>query len=218
MIFLFLFLAILSLNKIYAENKIKYIIARFNEDLNWLLPISHETVIFNKGESLAFQDNFKDIHELPNVGRESHSYLMYIIQNYDNLPDVMVFSQARIDDHGYYKPLEFLKNIAIQAEKYGFSNNFSRTTIPHDWVLRYYKTPLASRSNLTFGRWMDMYLNGYRPNLKIFWCGIFAVRKENILKRSKESYIQLLQHLDYHNNPVEGHYFERTWEIILNMF
>lgn len=219
MIYFFHFLCIFFFSPIlYAVNETKYIIARFNEDLNWLHPISHETVIYNKGNSLASQNVLLDIHVLPNVGRESHSYLTYVIDNYDNLPEVLVFSQARIDDHVKGNPLEFLKQIAFEAKNYGFSQNYKIQTFPHSWQLRHYGTPLAFRLNLTFGRWMDLFLNGYKQNLKMFVNGIFAVRKDKILKKPKEAYIQLIKHLDYHSNPGEGHYFERTWEIIFNMF
>jgi hypothetical protein len=36
---------------------------------------------------------------LPNVGREAHTYLTYIIDNYDRLPEYVMFCQGRIDDH-----------------------------------------------------------------------------------------------------------------------
>lgn len=38
---------------------------------------------------------------LPNVGRESHSFLHHIVQNYDELADWIVFSQASAPSWGY---------------------------------------------------------------------------------------------------------------------
>lgn len=60
------------------------IIARYNEDVSWV-----------KGKHFIVQ---KDIH-LPNKGRETSSYLWWIIENYDNLPATMHFLQANPFDH-----------------------------------------------------------------------------------------------------------------------
>ena len=38
---------------------------------------------------------------LPNLGRESHTYLQHIVRNYDSLAAVTVFSQATEPTHGY---------------------------------------------------------------------------------------------------------------------
>ena len=38
---------------------------------------------------------------LPNVGRESHTYLHHIVSNYDSLADWTVFSQAAAPSFGY---------------------------------------------------------------------------------------------------------------------
>lgn len=93
------------------------IIARYNENLDWLFDlVSHffsknqhplKLFIYNKGKDdidQTFLDNFKqktyttlfDFYILPleNIGRESHTYLNHIIQNYDNLDDVNVFCQG----------------------------------------------------------------------------------------------------------------------------
>ena len=50
---------------------------------------------------------------------ESETYLRYIIENYDNLPDCCVFSQAKIKDHMtskiYRKPYLYLKQLEIES-------------------------------------------------------------------------------------------------------
>ena len=73
----------------------KYIIARYSESIGWLHPILSDCIIFNKGKKLGIPYE----HLLPNVGRESETYLRFIIENYDDLPDCCVFSQGKIKDH-----------------------------------------------------------------------------------------------------------------------
>jgi len=41
------------------------------------------------------------VHQLPNVGRESHTYLHHIVEHYDSLASWTVFSQAEAPTVGY---------------------------------------------------------------------------------------------------------------------
>lgn len=73
--------------------KMTMVVARYNENLNWLKPVPWDYIVYNKGE-----DNLpkwvKNEIKLPNIGREAHTYLTFIIDNYDNLPDYTVFLQG----------------------------------------------------------------------------------------------------------------------------
>lgn len=63
----------------------KYVIARYNENVDWAKDLDH--FIVQKGEHLE------------NKGREASSYLWYIIENYNNLKGDYIFCQARRSDH-----------------------------------------------------------------------------------------------------------------------
>ena len=63
----------------------KIIIARYNENINWLNSLVNNCIIYNKGEKLDIDNQII----LKNVGRESHTYLNYIISNYENLPNII---------------------------------------------------------------------------------------------------------------------------------
>lgn len=68
---------------------IELVIAKYQEDVSWadsLNPLIKKT-IYDKGDS-------KSDNALPNVGRESHTYLHHIITQYDNLADLTIFSQG----------------------------------------------------------------------------------------------------------------------------
>ena len=72
------------------KKKIQIVVARYNEDIKWLLPFKDVTIIYNKGQYLPLLNSFNFIN-LDNVGRESHTYLYHIIENYDNLSDKTIF-------------------------------------------------------------------------------------------------------------------------------
>ena len=87
--------------------KTELVIARYNEDLTWLkdVPKTIKLTIYNKGE-----DNIKyPFINLPNIGRESHTYLYHIINNYDKLADQTIFCQG---DSIFHSPgfINLLKN------------------------------------------------------------------------------------------------------------
>jgi hypothetical protein len=96
--------------------KTEIVIARYNEDLSWLkkIPKSIKITVYNKGlDDIIKIPNVKyDIIKLPNVGRESHTYLYHIIHNYDNLAHKTIFCQG---DSIFHSPgfLDLLKNVKL---------------------------------------------------------------------------------------------------------
>lgn len=53
------------------------VIARYEEDLRWALPYHDMVVVYNKGSPNTLPP-FKNVYHVPNVGRESETYLRHI--------------------------------------------------------------------------------------------------------------------------------------------
>ena len=74
--------------------KTEIVVARYNENLDWLKKIKKskdiKITVYNKGKD----DIDVPFIPLPNIGRESHTYLYHIINNYDNLADQTIFCQG----------------------------------------------------------------------------------------------------------------------------
>lgn len=68
------------------------VVARYDEDVSWCNELSIPYIIFNKGRN-DLPANLKT-HNLVNIGREGHTILHFIISNYDNLPNRILFTQA----------------------------------------------------------------------------------------------------------------------------
>ena len=71
------------------------VIARYNEDISWSSNFKNIRKIYNKGDELAGFDCI----QLPNVGREAHTYLYHIIHNWDNLAEQTMFCQGGAHQH-----------------------------------------------------------------------------------------------------------------------
>lgn len=203
----------------------KYVIARFNEDVSWLetLP-ANEVVIYNKGELLNNAYFANNIRNVPNIGRDSHTHLYYITANYNNLPDIIIFSQGYIIDHipEQYgttpaKYLELLGDSA-QVSENGLSKNFCETRVALDFNIQdatklMEKWNVKDPTSISFGEWFLNHFKYEFPFEKCFvaWGSIFAMRKEQILTRPKEFYQNLLMEHGYLNAPIECHFLERAW-------
>ena len=72
---------------------IELVVARYLEDLSWLrnIPPQIQITVYDKSSG----------GNLPNVGREAHTYLHHIVSRYDSLADTTVFAQGKPFDHAF---------------------------------------------------------------------------------------------------------------------
>ena len=73
------------------------VIARYNEDLDWVFPYRDCVIVYNKG--LDDMSNFPKAIKLKNQGREGDTYLHHMLNNYDNLSDRITFLQGEALTH-----------------------------------------------------------------------------------------------------------------------
>ena len=208
-------------------NTYKIIVARYNEDINWLENEMNNCIIYNKGYKLNINNEIM----LENKGRESETYLQYIITNYYNLPDVVVFTQARISDHIGSNDI----NVLIQLKNNALLNGKSVPRIKHtetndyknwewnkDWNIicsSYSNNKYKYKNNKTisFYDWFKKNIDDKYPSpINIYKNAIFAIKKEKILQRSIDYYKNLILEVNYDINPIEGHFFERSWYYIFS--
>jgi Protein of unknown function (DUF3431) len=83
---------------------VEIVIARWNEDIRWSDMYKSVRTIYDKSieaENLPASTSGK-IVKLPNLGRESYTYLWHIVNNYDKLSKVTAFTQGSVPTHGYF--------------------------------------------------------------------------------------------------------------------
>jgi len=208
-----------------SQKYIEYVVARYNESINWVE--SDYTTIYNKGLSGIPHEVL-----LPNVGREAHTYLYHIVTNYDNLAEITIFTQGKIDDHGYTSKINTFDTLIVDALKDGISHNyytinnkntdnFTRYFVPEfniihkEMLISKYGIDKKDVDKITFKDWFESYIDYKYPNpINIYQYAIFAVRKDKILSREKAYYEKLLSQLMHVNSPIEAHFLERSWHSI----
>jgi len=70
------------------------VISSYKEDTSWISNINQDVKIY-----LYNKDNKSNTINLPNIGREAHTYLYHIVTNYNNLSDYIFFFQGPPFDH-----------------------------------------------------------------------------------------------------------------------
>jgi hypothetical protein len=178
------------------------VVARYNEDLSWVKDINIPHIIYNKGEEIL--DETLNIKILPNIGRESNTYLHYIIEYYNNLPENIIFSQGN--------PFPHCNNFKEMIQNYELNNsvyNLSHWMVTED---------LEGRPH-AYGYGMVPMLNNLGIPLTvsnfIFPAGAqFIVNKKSILNKSLIWWKETLYKHD--KNELSPWIFERLWPIIFN--
>lgn len=220
-------------NWIIDSKNVEIVVARYNENLNWIKPLGDISVVYNKGNILHVPSNiFKQIVNVPNVGRESHTYLYHIIKNYDNLAKITVFTQGNIIDHlpKDLKPLEYITNLVTSATIHGYSSNaychnVGITSAYYDLKMSD-KWPHLLDSGFKFGEWLNVIVKMANKDYNIPFAslpwyknGLFALESDIIKRHPKSFYEKLIKFVDNHIDPEAGHYFERAWyEIFIGMY
>lgn len=83
------------------------VICRYKEDLTWTNDLPIPKVIYNKSED-KHEDLPYFLLDIPNEGRETETFLRFIIEHYNELPQRVVFLQGEPFYH-YKGLIEFLK-------------------------------------------------------------------------------------------------------------
>jgi len=85
----------LHILKDYTKVECEIVITRFDESLEWALPLDHIATLYNKGPTTPA---FTTIMSIPNFGMGLETILRHIIERYDSLSKMTFFCQGNIAD------------------------------------------------------------------------------------------------------------------------
>jgi hypothetical protein len=221
----------------FELKQIELVVSRYNENLEWikLEPFNkYPIIVYNKGinEDFAKTDNIKKIEKVPNVGRETHTYLYHIIQNYHNLAEVTIFLPGSADLSNKFERAKRMvyktgetnstvmsctpeTNIMKTIDNFQINNYLS--THPQNTNLNKDSTIQLSKIR-PYGKWYKATFKHGEQNLCVTWNAIFSISKKHILQKSKSYYENLLKNVSNHSNPEEGHFFERSWFAVFSPY
>ena len=213
--------------EVRPHKPLEVVVAHYRESLRWLENHTDLAVVYSKGGQVLPYSLCPRQIELPNIGRESHTFLHHIVHNYHNLADVTLFSQGRLDDSvDHFAGLApLLDTIAKRHEDVmmfrhpAFFKDWDGIKHVHKWAHEK-ETGVMRTADRTPGEFWTWMFEGAKPPqyIAVVWAATVAVRREAILRRPKAFYERLLNHFEQinHANPEEGHYLERFWLSIFN--
>lgn len=188
----------------------KYILSRYNHDISWLKNYTDDYILYDRSEK-----PIEGSIIVPNIGSDIYDKFSFIIDNYDNLPDVAIYAKANLFKY-------------ITKEEFNLVKD-NKTFTP--LLTQHHETylPVCYYENGIYYERNDMWYLGSHPceNRMIphelqeilglsqmeylpFAPGSnYIIPKENILRHSKEFYIKLRSYLDWDIYPGEAQIMER---------
>ncbi|KAJ5500849.1 hypothetical protein N7463_008099 [Penicillium fimorum] len=158
-----------------------------------------------------------------NKGKESSAYLQYILDNYDKLPEYMVFLHA----HQYSGHVEFWEQdnvLTVRRLQLAYLRQVGYLNLRCDWSpgcpdeVQPFRQTAGRTTELAFaGAWIRIFNNTNVPEIVATpCCAQFAVTKEQVLQRPRsdyESYHHWLMTTEL-DDETSGRVFEYIWHII----
>ncbi len=198
----------------------KVIVSRYNENIDWLKDYDFDYIIYNKGMKVEGDFNVKDVE---NIGNNQRDIFQFIVENYENLPEIMIFVQATPFDHcnrekfdsclnnTTFTPLESYSHIPInQAQCLDSEGGYME--INNSWYITAHNQThnQICRFN-SFDEFMDKIFKNYVP---AYWNRFspgsqYLITKE-ISKHYPKKFWEYLMNMLNRNNMTEGHIIERA--------
>ncbi|CAI7607661.1 hypothetical protein PCG10_006452 [Penicillium crustosum] len=164
-----------------------------------------------------------DLQVEQNKGKESSAYLQYILDNYDKLPEYMVFLHA----HRHSGHVEFWEQdnvLTVQRLQLDYLRQVGYLNLRCDWnpgcpdEVQPFRQMAGRTTELAFaGAWIRIFNNTDVPEMVATpCCAQFAVTREQVLQRPRsayESYHDWLMTTEL-DDETSGRVFEYIWHII----
>lgn len=183
----------------------KTVVARFNEDIDWTNGLSN-CVIYNKGPYAP--STLHPVVQLPNVGREGHTYLYHILQHYDALDDYTCFLQGHPFDHtpDLGNRLRLFQDNPVPF--YMLSRNIHSVNLCYDYTDSSLQDRPITMYEAIFGQSKKNHHYQFGAGAQ------FIVSRDLIRSRPKSFYEKIMTMMDHSVNPPEGYVLERFWPMI----
>ena len=230
----------------------KLVVSNHNSDLEWLSMTydygfsPENTIIYDRSDEEKDWSHLGESHRSPNVGENIYDMMRFIVEYYDNLPDISIFIKGNLfskSEENYYTTKErFIQGLnedtffSLWVDKCLALNDFRHLTYTTRESLDngrlsqpVHHCDFSTNHNLEhryFSRVQDLwdwcFTNSPKPNIIEFIpaCN-FVVPKNIILKYSINFYKKLLSILfdpEFSSDPTcaESHLIERTFYFMWN--
>lgn len=206
-------LNILDMTLIHSGKDVNLVVARYSENLTWIEPYLDYCIIYNKGK-----DDLKYPYiRIKNVGLEHYCWVYHILNNYDDLPDYLIFFQGSPHYHFIGNVEKFLDRFLDKEKR----KNIKVEDLDYIPLTDWYTT---EHVDCTKVRESYKELFGIDPPFQKFeyaTCGQFCVSSQRIRHYPKsfyEKFLSLFETEEYIKGskdvPTFAYTAERMWSLL----
>lgn len=191
------------------------IVCRSHENSNLIDELIENTdaeiFLYDRGNPPLNDFNSSRVNHIKqeNFRREAFVYINHIVNNYDNLSDKILFTQAKITDHGASE-LNYISNFFKLTEK---NINYESFVVP---ALECDDFGSPNHSGLEIKHFWEHVFGSECPKSFSFYpCGIFVTSESAIKKHDLLFYKKILKTFEWENGSQIDYILERLWSYIL---
>lgn len=196
----------------------KYILSRYNHDISWVkeyIDDIDDIVMYDRSEIKLAGTPEMLVIPVENKGSDISDKFKFIVDNYNNLPDVALYSKVNLFKYCPQNEFELLKDkrefIPLLSHKHlvkkdiCWYNNGIYCEVNNFWYLGAH----PCKSEETMNEMIDLLGLRGRKYLEFAPGSNYILTKQNILKHPRELYIKLKSLLDWNVYPGEAQICER---------
>ena len=200
-----------------------FVVSAWKNDINWIEDYTDNYLIYDKSHTLK---KIGKTIRVPNVGYNIYDECHFIINNYENLPEITAFLEGNPFDHCkketfdkliYRKEFTAIEDYSHIPESgwHKKSDDGGYMERNNSWYIRSHKKthgPEVGRYLQSYNQFLDiMFEKPEHPRwIRFSPGGQYIVPRENILYYTINFYKKLISFVDYHRIPAEGHVIERV--------
>lgn len=192
----------------------RYIVSRYNQDASWLKDYTDDVIMYDRSE-----EPLDGSIVVPNVGSDLMDKFTYIIDNYDDLPEVAVYTKCNlfkyitkeefeeVKDNKRFTPL-LTKGHKVYDDAEGnpvcyYDNQGMFNEINNYWFL-YPHPALHAPTILDIFKMRDRMYNTFAPGSN------YILTKDDIRRHPRSFYEKLRSFLEWDRYPGDAQLLERN--------
>lgn len=197
----------------------KYVLVNYNFTPNWVKDEDH--LIYDRSDSKEWLKDFDQskIIYTPNVGQVDFDKLTYLIDNYDNLPEVFLWGKTNLFKYISEEEFDLVKDNKV------FTPLLTQNHVPvndhlgpcsyYSGGMYYERSSLLYMSNWKYFKSYPEFAHAFHVPCEYYTPfapgGNYLLTKECVHRYSKDMYLNMRSTLPYTDNPVEAHWCERAY-------
>ena len=197
----------------------KYVLVSYNNDPTWVKSYTDDWIIFDRSEKPF---DFPNTIQTKNIGQVDYDKLGYLVDNYDNLPDVFLWGKTNLFKSINSVEFDIAKN--REDEFVPLLTQFHKTYMPVCWYdengmyrelnNNWYVINFPAKHFNTFESWAKYF--GIPSPAYIPFCpgGNYILTRERVHRYSKEFYKEMRSYLPYAKEPAEAQFCERSYYLM----